>query len=223
MIYSPLKLYINDTNIEGLGGVLVGLEKSPIPEEIVKTYEVPNQSLTLTRRTGVFKPIKKYFTVWYSKSAEPNLKKLIKDARTLRFSDESDLLYDVVRVYGAKAEAIKPNEYLITLEVDCQPFKRIYDEETKKGTELKFKAPYQSAHAEPKIIIRESGTVNVNGQTLTVSNLRGKTILDSALQMVDGTSWDNISTNYLPNTNEGDDLIITSSVEIEVQPQWKVF
>ena len=151
----------------------------------------------------------------------------ILNAKTIYFSNDSDVYYNIKTVQAVPQEQKMVTLYEFALTFNCSPFKYICNVETITMTSSGTVANIGTIHSLPKITVYGNGsrTLTINGKQIILNILQGNLTLDSELKTC---YFGNVAQNQnmqgdFPVLEVGENNITLGSgiTKIEVEGRWR--
>ena len=148
-------------------------------------------------------------------------------AKTVSFSDDSDVYYNVKHVQAGALERRLYSLYEFSLSFICSPFRYIRNVPPITLTSSGTVANIGTVYSLPKIVVFGTGsrTLTINGKHIVLNILQGNLTLDSELKTC---YFGNVSQNQnmqgdFPVFEVGENNITLGSgiTKIEIEPRWR--
>ena len=151
----------------------------------------------------------------------------ILNAKTIYFSNDSDVHYNVKTAQAVPQEQKMVTLYEFALTFNCSPFKYIRNVETITLTSSNTVTNLGTIHSLPKITVYGTGsrTLTINGKQITLNILQGSLTLDSELKTCyfGNVAQNNQMQGDFPVFEVGSNTITLGSgiTKIEIEPRWR--
>ena len=152
---------------------------------------------------------------------------MILNAKTISFSDDSDVFYNVKHIQAGTLERRLYSLYEFSLSFICTPFRYIRNMPPITMTSSGTVSNSGTVYALPKIIVYGTGsrTLTINGKQIILNILQGNITLDSELKTC---YFGNVAQNQnmqgdFPVFEVGNNTITFGSgiTKIEIEPRWR--
>ena len=205
----------------------------PISKQIVNSIPVDGREGTLTILRG-WEDVRFNFRAALLESGGGDFHNRFREilptilnAKTIYFSNDSDVYYNIKTVQAVPQEQKMMTLYEFALTFNCSPFRYIRNVETITMTSSGTVANIGTIYSLPKITVYGVGnrTLTINGKPVTLNILSGSLTLDSELKTC---YFGNVAQNQnmqgdFPVFEVGDNNITLGSgiTKIEIEPRWR--
>lgn len=226
-------VYINGIDTANQGIYPIGRVPVPTPEQDIEHIEIKGRNGSLTKKYGykdIPYPLEFYITEKSSFKQAFRLAKLfLLQAKTLSFSDDSDVHYRVksIRIDTAENIILKYGRFVV--EFTLAPFQ--YENNPIQTITSRTTLTNPGYESDPVITVHCAGTgkLYVNNVPITIQNINGTIIIDSELMNAyrnsSGiiTNLNNHMIGDFPVLKHGSNVIEFDGdiTKLEVNPRWR--
>lgn len=227
--WKVIKMWADGVDVATHGIKVLRLPTLGVAAEEIEEITIPGRPEQLTERLGEYRNISKTVGLAFVGNNPLAAAHAVLSAETVRFSNEPDFVYEVVKAVALTVPRIIADWYDFDIVFIVKPLKRQATPQQLTGLSVSA-TNIGNVDARPKIEVTASGTqtvtIAVGDQEITLQSVSGKVTIDSELQTVTDASGNLASYKMIgdyPVIKSGETVTITTTnaTSVKIWPNWR--